>query len=280
MIQLGINFDEISDNLDEAFEIMHRYQVKNGELRTVEGKNSIFFDDTEAKDVLARIHAADINLVAIATPLFKWYTDPTFAEVPHDNFGFNPRADERQKHEYINRMLAVATLLGVKKLRIFSNLSDGSLSVDDFINDPVLAYALDKAQAAGITLMIENEPVCIVNRKAHILEVFRRVQHPNLKLWLDVANLLELGEEMDDDFIAEVAEYTEYLHVKDFTQKDGKKVYHPLGQGGVDYVSVMALLRKHLGDKDVNLSIETHVFNDRKNASSASIDYAQRELGL
>jgi hypothetical protein len=122
MHKVGINFDEISDNLDTAIKVMHDCEVKYGELRTVSGKNFVFWSDEEVAAFKKQVDEAKIELVAAATPLFKWYTSPDAPEIQHDSFGFNPRLNDQEKKQVIERAIKIADALSIPRLRIFSGL--------------------------------------------------------------------------------------------------------------------------------------------------------------
>ena len=170
MYKVGINFDEISDDLDVAIQTMEDCDVKYGELRTVNQKNFVFWSDEEAAAFKAKIKEANIELVAAATPLFKWYINSDDPEIKHDSFGFNPRLTEDEKYKVIERTFEVAAELSLPRLRIFSGLGRAENPGQLFAEDPLLAYALKLAEKYSIDLYLENEPVCRVHRKEHIIE--------------------------------------------------------------------------------------------------------------
>ncbi len=276
MFKIGINFDEISDDIDVSLATMVQESVKYGEIRTVHGKNFVDFTGEELTTIKQKVMENGIDFIAAASPLFKWYKTRDSAEVLHDNFGFNPRLNETEKKEYVRKAIRAASILGIGKIRIFSNLDDGSLSVNDFIHDPILSFALSEAQKANVVLLIENEPVCIVRTKKNLLAVFDAIRHPNLGLWLDIANLIEIGESVDEKFIRSLADKIEYLHVKDFTIQEQTRVYCPLGAGSIDYAAILGLLNKYLGNKDTCITVETHVPTDKQNASITSIRHLRQ----
>ncbi len=276
MAELGINFDEISDDLDVAIGVMKDNGVLNGELRTVNGKNIIFWTDKEALAIKRQIDEAGIKLIAAATPLFKWYISPDDPEIPHDSFGFNPRLNEVEKKAAILRMVQIAKLMGIPRLRIFSGLGEVPDAGSLFANDPMLKFALDEADKASIDLYLENEPVCRVYKKQDIIDLLEHNVHPRLKFWLDVANLTEVGETIDKGFINQVLSRLGYLHVKDYRTDNGGKRYVPVGQGEVGYDEVMKLILGATGD--IMVTVETHARPGDKIESSVASIKATREL--
>jgi sugar phosphate isomerase/epimerase len=270
MQKVGINFDEISDNLDEALQTMKECGVTYGELRTVNGKNFVFWSDDEVAEFKIRIEAEGIDLVAAATPLFKWYIHEDDPEIVHDSFGLNSRLSDMEKRKVIERTFEVASTLSLLRLRIFSGLgkSDGAGKV--FAQDPLLLFALELADKYAIDLYIENEPVCFVCTKADILDLLSAQPHPRLKLWLDIANLVELDEEIDEVFISQVTDRLGYVHVKDFNMVNGSKNYVPVGKGQIEYVKILSTIAE-LHDEDLIFTVETHAKADKVGASVESI---------
>lgn len=271
MHKLGINFDEVSSDIKVALDFMSEHQIKFGELRMVNNKNFVFWDDAEVESFKKLIDENGIELVAAATPLFKWYVNENDKDVIHDNFGFNARLNESEKKRITEHTIAVANKLGIKRLRIFSGLGESPNAGGICARDPLLSYALECADKAGIDLYIENEPVCRVHSKEQILELFRSIKHPRLKLWLDIANLVELNEDIDEPFIKELAPILGYLHIKDYVLKDGLKEYVPAGDGIVDYPSILKIIFNNCSN-DLVITIETHAKSNKVDMSSRAIE--------
>jgi sugar phosphate isomerase/epimerase len=270
MYRVGINFDEISDDLETAIRVMKECDVDAGELRTVNGKNFVFWTDEEVTAFKKIVDEAGINLIAAATPLFKWYINPDDPEIKHDNFGFNPRLNDQEKREVIARTFEIASALSLPRLRIFSGLGDTDNAGAVFAQDPLLAYALELADNYGIDLYLENEPVCRLYKKAQIVELLDNQKNPHLKLWLDVANLVEVNEEIDDTFLQQVADRLGYVHVKDFIMHDDQRSYVPVGQGQIDYRAILGKIDA-LHVENLIFTVETHAKTDKIGASVASI---------
>ncbi len=270
MHRVGINFDEISDDISTAVRVMKECGVEYGELRTVNGKNFVFWTDAEVAEFKKEIAASGIELIAAATPLFKWYVNEDDDEVEHDSFGFNPRLNDAEKRDTIKRAIEIASELSIPRLRIFSGLGKAEDAGVLFAQDPLLALALKLADEADIDLYIENEPVCRVHTKAHLIDLLANQKNPRLKLWLDIANAVELGEEIDEAFIGKIADRLSYVHVKDFVMKDGQKAYVPVGEGQIDYASILANINR-LATQDLIFTVETHAKVDKIGASVKSI---------
>lgn len=271
MHKLGINFDEVSSDLNEAINFMSVHKVTCGELRTVNDKNFVFWNSEEIEKFQKKILYSNIELVAAATPLFKWYVKDDDNKVIHDNFGFNPRIDDAEKRRIITHTISVAASLGITRLRIFSGLGTELDAGLTFAKDPLLFYALECADKLNIDLYLENEPVCRVHNKDQILKLFRNNKHPRLKFWFDVANLTELNEEVDNEFIIQMAPRLGYLHIKDYVILDGKKIYVPANEGEVDYDVILQKVFKY-SKNDLVLTVETHAKDNKIEMSSRAIN--------
>lgn len=270
MYKVGINFDEISDDPSTAIKVMDDYDVTVGELRTVNGKNFVFWTDDEVDAFKQRLDKTNIEVVAAATPLFKWYVHEGDPEVEHDSFGFNARIGEDEKKRIIARTFEIASYLSIPRLRIFSCLGEAENAGQIFGKDPLLSYSLELADQHNIDLLVENEPVCRVHNKAQVVALLNTQKNSRLKFWLDIANMLEIGEEVDDVFLQQVASRLGYVHVKDYVIKDGQRIHVPVGEGEIDYATILAAIDK-LHVQDLIFTVETHAKTDKVGASITSI---------
>lgn len=270
MYKLGINFDEISDDLDTAIQTMQDQGIQYGELRTVRKKNFVFWDQKEIQAFRNTIAASGITLVAAATPLFKWYDNPDDPEIKHDSFGFNPRLSLDEKRKAIDRAISIAHQLSIPRLRIFSGLGKTEDAGVHFGNSELLRYALTLADQYSVDLYIENEPVCKVHTKQEIIHLLDTNTHARLKLWLDIANLVELSEDIDVEFVERISTRLGYIHIKDFTRQGNTLHYVPAGQGTVPYDKILKTLYASRPENIV-VTVETHAKADTVEASIASI---------
>ncbi len=266
-VKLAINFDEISDDFQEAADVMQELGIKYGELRTVSRKNFVFWSNKEIEEFKRHVNERGTTILAAATPLFKWYASSNDPEVIHDSFGFNPRLSQEEKKQTIARTLEVADALEITRLRIFSELKSADDKVGDFAYNQLLEYALNEAGKRNIDLFIENEPVCRIHTKAAIVGFLNKNQSSSLKLWLDIANLLEIGETIDRDFLSAIGQKIGYIHVKNYIVKDGVRQYVPAGSGEIDYDSVLPLVLSYC-PQEVIVSVETHASQNEKISSS------------
>lgn len=74
--------------------------------------------------------------------------------------------------------------------------------------------------------------------------------------------MTELGEVIDEAFIAEAAPRLGYLHIKDYTREGGSKVYVPAGEGEVNYSAILKTIFSHCSNNLV-VTVETHAQADK-----------------
>ena len=277
MYKLGINFDEISDSLDVSLDIVKQLGLKYGELRTLDGKNFCFWTKEDLEHVKQTLIEHAVQPVAVASPIFKWYVSNDDPEVEHDSYGFNARLSDEEKRTVIKDVLKNAKYLSIPIIRIFSGLGKNKDAVKTFLADPMLAYALELAEDLDIYLCVENEPVCHIYTKQQLIELFAANTHPRMRLWLDVANLIRIGDVVDEELLSSVGDAIIYVHVKDYITKANDVEYVPVGSGEIDYPKTLSLIAQHLPDQTF-VTIETHAPQDLKQAYSERSIVAMQEM--
>jgi sugar phosphate isomerase/epimerase len=196
-----------------------------------------------------------LAVAALASPLWKWCR-PEATPGRVDTFGFPTRVPPGERLGWIERAIKAARILGAGIVRVFSHLRVEPELTERFADDPMLAKALDAASAAGVRLLLENEPVCTVAHTDPLLDILDRYHGQGLGLWLDVANLREVGEATPDTVKA-LAPHVGYVHVKDYRPVGGGRAFCPAGTGVVPYGEVLPLL--HTTHPALLFALETHV---------------------
>lgn len=135
------------------------------------------------------------------------------------------------------------------------------LSVKAETLDKPVAYerlhALGEAAAqAGVTIVMETHPDLITNADV-AMQTMRGVNHPNVRVNFDTANLYYYNEGIDAvDELAKIIDYVGAVHLKD-TNGGFKAAHFPsLGQGVVDFPAVFAMLDDHGYDGPYTMELE------------------------
>ncbi|MCC6314434.1 MAG: sugar phosphate isomerase/epimerase [Thermomicrobiales bacterium] len=96
----------------------------------------------------------------------------------------------------------------------------------------------DAAAMRGMTVTTENYDYFTSD---DFLEIFRRVDRPNVGLHTDTGNWLLLGED-PLEATRKMAPYTHHAHVRDYVLRDGVYTSVPIGQGALDWGPILAEL--------------------------------------
>lgn len=261
--------DEISENIDETIDFLKSNNINYVEIRSINKKNLVDYSLDEVTNIYNLLKKNNIKVSALAAPLFKWYPDKSTKEAIQkvDTFNFNPDLSIENKKEYIKKAMEVAKALRTKNVRIFSSLKTKDTEYN-FSKDPLLVFALEQAKNNNINLLIENEPPCYINKMVDIKKILKEFRSKGLGLWFDVANFYKINEQVFLSDIEELKDDIKYIHFKDF---DINNNYVPVGDGVINYKRIISDIKKVFNDKDIFISIETHVHSDPKNATLKSI---------
>ncbi len=263
--------DEVSQNIDGVIDFMAAHRVDRVDIRAVDGRNVLLFDDRELADLAASLTAAGLTVGCYCSPLLKWPW--AGAPVPEQtNFhGFDPEA--MAPDVAMARSFEVANALGAEQVRIFSYLRYDGFAPGDLADD--LDRLLNLAEQHAVDLVLENEHVCNVATLTDILAVTNHHPHPRLKAAIDVANQLSAGRTAPAvDTVAAVARLGGTVHVKDL-DADGR--YVPVGEGRIPHRDILAMIVENAPDGPLPIALETHMPHDGWNATAASLR-AVREM--
>ncbi len=277
ILKITCNLDEVADTLSEGIRFLKEHNIGSAEVRTIDGKNVAMLTFEETRELKRVLDSNGISVASIASPLFKWCSGNLVSEREVDLFGVSPYLSREEKEEMIAKLIEQAGILETKKIRIFSGLKSnegyGPLPEEE---SELLLFALKKAKEKDVQLLLENEPVCNVSRLSDYIGMFTSGKYEGLRAWFDIANIYEEGERISEEDLMVLAPYIGYLHVKDPIAPKVHK-YKPLGKGYINYKYIFGLMEDII-QNPLYLSIETHVKDDKWNASSESLDYLHRIL--
>jgi len=235
--------DEIAPDLDTALATMVQAGITAAELRTVFGKNVLELSDAEAAAALEAVRRAGLSVSGIASPIGK---SPLV----------RPAAEEEAR---LDRALQLATILRTDRIRIFSFYpADGTApSALDASGDEVferLRSFARRAEAHGVTLLLENEVGLWGDVPARCRRILQAVDGVGLRFAWDPANFLRSGVAKPfDEGWSQLSEWVVCAHVKDCRQGGEHTV---AGQGDGQWPDLLAALAARGG---VPLVMEPHL---------------------
>ncbi|MFJ6661296.1 sugar phosphate isomerase/epimerase family protein [Streptomyces sp. NPDC091377] len=263
---LVLNPDELGPDPATGMDLAVKLGIGHLEVRSTEGANAVTLPADRLWHIRALADERGLKVAALASPLWKWCR-PEATPGRVDTFGFPTQVPPADRLGWIERAIEAARTLGAPIVRVFSHLQVEPEFTEQLLGDPLLAKALDAANTAGVRLLLENEPVCTVAHAEPLLEVLHRYHGQGLGLWLDVANLHEVGQ-ATPEVVGPLAPYVGYVHVKDYRPADGGgRSFCPAGEGVVPYGEVLPLL--HAARPALPYALETHVRDTPADALTA-----------
>lgn len=270
-LELASITDEFTPDLEPALDAMAAIGMTGAELRVVWGKNIMDLTDDEVKRAMDLINARNMHVLSIASPLLKCVlpggpdVDTRFQQ---DVFA--------SKHTFetqpalMERALQLSEMTGAKIIRVFSywRTVEPAKCVDA-VCEAVTRLA-DQAKPHNVIIGIENEHACNVGTAAEAKVILDAVQHPNLQLVWDPANMLVAGEDpypagydiLPKNRIA-------HVHAKDCHMEGLTPIWGPVGTRRVDWKGqIAALLRDGYTGA---VSLETHWQGPNNNKFEASV---------
>lgn len=224
--------DEASGSLDGQISAMRENGVEMLEIRGVDGENISDITSEKARDIRARLDAAELSVWSLGSPFGK-------IGITED---FEPHLDK------FRHGLELAEILSAKNIRIFSFYvphDNPELYSDEVMKR--LEKMLSAAKDSGITLCHENEKGIYGDSAERCAEIHRNF--PELRAVFDPANFVQCGQDTKSAW-EQLSPYVEYLHIKD-ALADGSVVPAGKGIGNIPHI-----LREYRGDV---LTVEPHL---------------------
>lgn len=263
---IAVITDEVSEDIGAALGFAAGHGLDRVDIRSVDGRNVILFDDEELSDLADRLKDAGVTVGCYCSPLLKW--PRSGAKIPEGaNFhGFDPGV--LPPEDAVPMAFEVANRLGASQLRIFSYFTYDGFAPEDLDDD--LDRLLDLAAVHDVTLVLENEHVCNVATLDQLAAVVARRGHPRLRGLLDLANhRVARPPAPSAEVLAAAARIAGAVHVKDFGGEPRR--FTALGEGMVDHQPLFAALRAHGPMGVLPVSIETHRPDDGPAVTARSL---------
>lgn len=154
--------------------------------------------------------------------------------------------------ELVSSQMPAFEALGCRLM--FASAQRGDLAPDTAYSR--LRQAGDAAAAHGVTIVLETHPDLITNANV-ALETMRGVNHPNVRINFDTANLYFYNHDIDCvEQLRRVVEYVGAVHLKE--TDGGYRNWHfpALGEGVVDFAGVFDVLDEAGFEGPCTLEIE------------------------
>ena len=250
------------------------------ELRTIGGRNIVELPDSEIAKSVAATRAREMEIVSIASPLLKCVLPdgpPVDERLQQDVFGSPFTFDDQPRLG--RRVFEITKLTGARIVRVFSYWR----TVDPLRCEERIVAALhglaEEASMHGVSIGLENEYACNVGTAAESARLLTRLPHRNVQLIWDPANAFLLGDTpYPEGYQLLPRERILHVHVKDCVIREGRAVWGPIGDMGIDWAGQIAAL-KHDG-YDGWLSLETHWKGPCGDALEASVLCGRRLQAL
>jgi len=228
MIQLAAFGDEISADLSEQVAVLQEAGIRYLELRSVDGINVLDLTDAQVTGIRQKLAMAGIGVSAIASPIGK---------VPVSS----PFEEQLARFE---RALALAHAFETPFVRIFSfyppaDATPGTVPERGAVLARLRAL-VDRARAAGVTLLHENEKDIYGDTIARCVDLLQTIADPHLAAAFGPANFVQCGQVPEPDACTALQPWIRHVHVKDVTA-DGRLV--PAGEGVAGWPGLLSRLR-------------------------------------
>jgi sugar phosphate isomerase/epimerase len=208
--------DEIDPDLETQLDVLETLDIDYFDLRGVDDTNVLDLDDAFLERIRDAINERGITISSIGSPIGKIGITEDFE--PHK--------------ERFERAVEIAKSFDVEYIRLFSYyIPEGDDPADH--RDEVMQrmrWKSERAEEEDVTLIHENEKDIYGDTAERCRDVLTTVDSPNLRAAFDPANFVEIGVEAYPYAFALLAEYIEYLHVKD-AEMGERGAIRPAGEG-------------------------------------------------
>jgi sugar phosphate isomerase/epimerase len=274
-LALAVIGDEIGPSLPEMLSFCRENDVQRLDMRTVGGKNLLGMTRTEVGAIARTLKDAGIAVPTFVSPVLKWLAPGKVPAGGKVDFAFDPTTcptDDPLAHAF-----EVATVLGARKIRIFSFLRYPGFVPGDL--GAAMDKLIDLAELYDINVEMENEPVCNIGSVAELAAYFAAVgdASPYVKPLVDIGNSWSIGEPPTDAEIAALAPMVDLIHLKDRDLAARRGV--PVGEGGVPWAMELKRLLGSATAPEIVASLETHCPHDGRNATARSVAALRRIAG-
>jgi sugar phosphate isomerase/epimerase len=238
--------DDLSTDFGDAARLAAELGLSGLAVRHVGGRNISELDRSAVATVRRTADQHGLDISAVSSPLGR---------------GLSLDDEPSQAGALLDQMIAYADVLGTNLVRFFACWIPGKEAVGDWWERPDLTAALprlvdrvgaftDRAERAGVSLMLELEGASYVGQVAEAHALMAEVGSPSLALCWDVCNGWWSGEHP----VATGLELAMRLPLVDVQVKDVRarsgdpdrpdQTQVALGSGDIDYATIISALRR------------------------------------
>jgi 3-dehydroshikimate dehydratase len=221
MFTLSAFADEIDPDPQQQVDVLMRCSVKHIELRSILKTNVLDLTDLQVSELKSLLDRHGFRLSAIGSPIGKVKVD-------------QPSGPHLRR---FRRALELCKVFGTPNVRVFSYyLPDGGRWED--WRSEVMARMGEKArlaEAAGVTLLHENEHAIYGDSPERVVDLFRTVESPCLRAVYDAANYVFCGYDPWQGWQM-TKPYTAHFHIKDWVRGEAHGCLAGTGQGRIPEV--------------------------------------------
>jgi len=241
---LSVILDEIDVDIMQAALIAKAAGLEAVELRMAFGKNIVALSDSQLLKIKRYLQLVGLQVCALATPLFKCFIPGEEGKGKvGDQFGFQA-PDYSTHRNLIGRIVEIADVFDINRIRCFSFWAAGSLSENKFQQiAELLSPAVDVVSKAEKILILENENDCYIKTAQDAAELLRLLNNPSVRLLWDPGNGKLAGEE-EEQALSSAKTWVEHVHIKDFIFSKGKVIFVIPGKGIVRYKTILTGLQQ------------------------------------
>ncbi len=268
-LKLGCFTDEISQDLDEAIEVMREFGVQYAELRSIWGRNILDMERDELEKAQGILQRAGIKVACIASPLFKCHLFQE--EKPRGDLHLARERSLEEQWATLRRSLQLAHFFHAPIVRTFSFWRVCEPNEEIFRRiAPYLSQAAEEAHKEGVILALENEHSCFAGSGEETALLLSLVGSPYLKVIWDPGNAFFAGEVPYPHGYEKIKNHIVHIHIKDarLNEKTMEPEWTLIGEGEIDFPAQLRSLEEE-GFEGV-ISLETHV-SPPKEASRLSL---------
>lgn len=254
----------ITDEFTQDFERICRTAVEMGipalELRTIWNKNIVDMNDEEIRQVEHLAQEFGLEVVSIASPVFKC-TLPDGGDIDHrfEQDAFHSAHTYDDQPRILERSLELANIFEAPIVRVFSFWRTVQPEKITSRIIEALHGAVEKADAAGVKIGLENEHACNIATASESAPILDAIQHPSFGLVWDPANCYIAGEvPYPDGYGRLAANRILHVHAKDGVLPPGsdRMIWGDVGAGEVDWTGQLSAMVRD-GYTGM-VSLETH----------------------